>query len=456
MANPKTIICGAGIAGISSAYALAVEHGWSNITLVDERPPLSLTSDRSTEAYRNWWPSTSMTALMNRSIDRMESLADSSGNCFHLNRRGYLYCTAREAGVQEIERNAIETARTGNAPLRRHTGSSSEPTYIASPVEGFRTQDGARLPDGADLLLGPELILQNFPYLNPNLLAALHVRRAGWFSAQQLGMMMLERARQAGVHFISGRMVDIHQSGGHITGVALADGTQLSADRLVIAAGPLLKNVARWLGFELPIFNEMHLKVAFKLPATVLDRSAPLIILTDPQIVDWDEDERQELGSDSELKSLLGELAAGLHARPEGGPGSDIVLGLWEYHLERMEPVWPIPIDPMYAEVVIRGLERLLPGLKRLRGKLSRPVVDGGYYTKTAENLPLIGPLPVDGTYVIGALSGYGMMAACGAGELLAAHVVQAPVPSFAAEFLPSRVLDPAYIMTEIADTGQL
>lgn len=456
MVHPKTVICGAGIAGISSAYALAVEHGWTDITLIDERPPLSLTSDRSTEAYRNWWPSESMTALMNRSIDRMEFLADSSGNSFHLNRRGYLYCTAREAGVQELEHSAVETARLGGTPLRRHTRSSNEQIYIASPVEGFRTQDNARLPDGADLLLDPELIQRNFSYLNPNLLAGLHVRRAGWFSAQQLGMLMLERARQAGVQFISGQMVDVHQSGGCITGVALADCTRLPADRLIIAAGPLLKDVARWLGLELPIFNELHLKVAFKLPATVLDRGAPLIILTDPQNVDWDEDERLELGSDPELKPLLDKLAAGLHARPEGGPGSEIVLGLWEYHLERLEPVWPIPIDPMYAEVVLRGLESLLPGLRRMRGRLSRPVVDGGYYTKTAENLPLIGPLPVDGAYVIGALSGYGMMAACGAGELLAAHVVQAPVPAFAAEFLPSRVLDPAYTMTEIAATGQL
>ncbi|MFP3853408.1 MAG: FAD-dependent oxidoreductase, partial [Anaerolineales bacterium] len=47
------VICGAGIAGISTAYHLAVEHGISEILLVDERPPLSLTSDKSTECYRN-------------------------------------------------------------------------------------------------------------------------------------------------------------------------------------------------------------------------------------------------------------------------------------------------------------------------------------------------------------------------------------------------------------------
>jgi len=33
------VICGAGIAGVSVAYHLAVEHGLKNIVLVDERQP---------------------------------------------------------------------------------------------------------------------------------------------------------------------------------------------------------------------------------------------------------------------------------------------------------------------------------------------------------------------------------------------------------------------------------
>ena len=42
--------------------------------IVEATNPLSLTSDKSSEAYRNWWPGPdrSMTAFMNRSIDLME------------------------------------------------------------------------------------------------------------------------------------------------------------------------------------------------------------------------------------------------------------------------------------------------------------------------------------------------------------------------------------------------
>jgi glycine/D-amino acid oxidase-like deaminating enzyme len=71
--------------------------------------------------------------------------------------------------------------------------------------------------------------------------------------------------------------------------------------------------------------------------------------------------------------------------------------------------------------------------------------VDGGYYTKTPENRPLVGPLPIDGAYVIGALSGYGVMASQAAAELLATHVTGGPLPAYAAALSPSRYADVAY-----------
>ena len=48
----EVVICGAGIAGIAAAYHLAVRHGLTDVVLVDERPPLSLTSDKSTGPRR--------------------------------------------------------------------------------------------------------------------------------------------------------------------------------------------------------------------------------------------------------------------------------------------------------------------------------------------------------------------------------------------------------------------
>src|ERR1043165_9329146 len=91
--STRIVICGAGIAGIAAAYHLVVEHGFDNVVIVEQGNPLSLTSDKSTEAYRNWWPGPdwAMTAFMNRSIDLIEGLARQTGNRFNLNRRGYLF-----------------------------------------------------------------------------------------------------------------------------------------------------------------------------------------------------------------------------------------------------------------------------------------------------------------------------------------------------------------------------
>jgi len=58
----EVVICGAGIAGIATAYHLT-RQGVTDVVLVDERPPLSLTSDKSTEAIATggrapatrWW-----------------------------------------------------------------------------------------------------------------------------------------------------------------------------------------------------------------------------------------------------------------------------------------------------------------------------------------------------------------------------------------------------------------
>ena len=71
--SPTVLICGAGLAGISAAWHLTVRHGVRDVVLVDDLPSLSLTSDKSTECFRNWWPGPgdAMVGLMNRNIEIM-------------------------------------------------------------------------------------------------------------------------------------------------------------------------------------------------------------------------------------------------------------------------------------------------------------------------------------------------------------------------------------------------
>jgi sarcosine oxidase, subunit beta len=451
----EVVICGAGIAGISAAYALAVEKHIPNVLLVDENAPLSLTSNRSSECYRNWWPGPgdAMVALMNRSIDRMETLARQSGNAFHLNRRGYLYCTADPSAIPAIQQAAEQISLLGAGPLRIHTGRSGAPAYSPAPADGFEHQ-----PEGADLLLDPKLVQAHFPYLARDVVAVLHTRRAGWFSAHQLGMYLLEKCRSHGVRFLSGRVAGIELQQGQVAAVHLKDGPTIQTAAFVNAAGPLLEDVGRMLGIELPVRHELHLKMAIKDTLGVLTRDAPLVIWADAQRLHWSEEERQSLEEDEETRFLLDELPAGLHTRPEGDAHSSIILVLWKYRSYLIQPTWPLPEDSFFPDVALRGLARMLPGMQATIHKMARPQVDGGYYSHTPENRPLIGKLPLPGAFVIGALSGFGLMAACAAGELLADVMTQSPLPGYAPAFALDRYNDPEYqrMLANWGDSGQL
>lgn len=417
------VVVGAGIAGVSTAYHLAVRHGVPRVAVVDPRPPLTLTSDKSTECYRNWWPNEPMVGLMNRSIDLLEEMADESGNAFGLNRRGYLFVTARESALEEMRVQAGHTSAYGGGAVREHPG----------PVPYGQADDGVDI-------LGRDLLDEHFPYITSDAVGAVHVRRAGWFSAQQLGSWMLDRARDNGAVLISHEAKAIDK--GRVT---LDDGSTVETDEVVIAAGPMSKPVAAMAGVDLPLFSELHLKVAFKDHLRLIPREAPMIIWSDPQSIGWSDEERTELERLGR-RDVTGEMPIFCHGRPEGSGDSPYFLALWEYHQEVREPTWPLPTDDLYPEVVMRGLTTMVPGLRHYLDALPESFVDGGYYTKTVENRPLVGPSGADGIHLVTGMSGFGVMVAAGAGDLAARHIVGSPLPDYAAAFLLSRYEDPAYL----------
>lgn len=453
------LICGAGIAGVATAYHLAVTEGVERVVLIDERPPLSLTSDKSTECYRNWWPGPgpAMVSLMNRSIDLLEDWADRSGNTFGLNRRGYLFATAREEQAETYRALGREISELGAGPLRIHGEGPGDRSYEPAPLEGYRD-----LPTGADLLVDPALIREHFPYLNEETVAVLHTRRCGWFSSQQLGRYLLDQALAHGAELFPGRVEGVATAGGRVESVqvsAPSEQVRFDIDQFVIAAGPKCNEVAGMLDVELPIFCELHSKVSFEDHRTAVPRGAPLLIWSDEQKLPWSEEEERLLQQDPELRWLLDTFPAGVHTRPEGPADSPVVLMLWTYDVEPVEPTFPPPHDTeLYPEIALRGLSTMIPDLEAYFERLPRPFVDGGYYAKTEENRPLLGPLPVDGAHLVGALSGFGLMAAPAAGELVAAHLTGGELPAYEGWFRLERYEDPEYraLLEDWGSSGQL
>src|SRR5512135_2511346 len=449
------VICGAGICGIAAAYHLTITQSIKNVVLIDERPPLTLTSDKSTEAYRNWWPGPgdAMVTLMNRSIDWLERWALETNNRFLLNRRGYAYFTVDPNRIDDFKQAAVEAASLGAGPVRLHADRTNDQSY--APIEPHRFEDQ---PIGCDLVLDRSLIRDRFPGVNENVVAMVHPRRCGWFSGQGLGMYLLEQAKAHGARLIEGKIdrVDVHAN--RVQRVHYAGAESIDTDNFVIAAGPYLKSAGQLIGVDLPVFNELHVKIAFKDHLGVVPRDAPLMIWTDPQFLPWDDEEREALQEDEETRWLLNEFPGGAHLRPEGGGDSNIVLMLWPYHVDAVEPVWPPQLDPFFPDVVLRGLSTMLPDLRKYFDKAPKSVYDGGYYTKTKENRPLASKLPVDGAFVCGAVSGYGLMAAAAIGELLAAQVAGSVLPDNAPAFSIERYADPAYqhLLDNWGSSGQL
>jgi glycine/D-amino acid oxidase-like deaminating enzyme len=451
MRDVRVVICGAGIAGVSAAYELAVRRGLARVVLVDERAPLTLTSDKGTQGYRNWWPGpdATMCRFVSRSIDLLEEVADASADVFRLNRRGYLFATGDPERLAALRDTALRVSRFGMGPVREHPGADR---YAPAPPEEWRGQ-----PDGADLLSGAEEVRRHFGYLTPTTLGALHVRRAGTLEVVPLGRWLLERATRAGAELVHDRVVGVRTEAGRVRAVRLASGADLAADAFVVAAGPALAEVGRMLDLELPVFHERHGKLQLDDPLGLVPRGAPFTIWTDPVRLPWHDDERARLARDTGTQRLLVPFPGGVHVRPvDRATGRELFL-VWTYETGRRAPVWPPDFDPWYGEVCIRGLASMIPGFASYFGRAQEGHVDGGYYCRTRENRPLIGPLPVAGAYVLGALSGYGIMASQGAAELLGAHLTGGALPDYADAFLPSRYDDPIYFARiEHWEDGQL
>jgi glycine/D-amino acid oxidase-like deaminating enzyme len=396
------IVAGAGMAGIAAAHQLAVRAGVSRVVLVDPRDPLSLTSSKGTEAYRNYWPGPddTMARFMDRSIDLLEELDRDSRHAFELNRRGYVFLTA---DIAEAER------------LSAHAGPTTE------------------------FLGEPHTILQRYPFITDRVRAMLHVRRAGFMNASKLGQLLLERSCARGVELIRDEVAGLVVENGRFVAATLASGSRIDAPVFVLAAGPMLPEWTDRLDLDVPIVNELHGKISFEDADAVIPRDAPLMIWNDAV----------DLGA-------LGIFPPAVHFRPRGAQS---ILGIWTYDTRIERPVFPPVFADDYGEIVMRGLAVMIPGLDTYVQRGVKVIVDGGYYCKAPDNRPLIGPTSIDGVFVLGALSGYGIMASQAAADLVAAYILDRPRPDYAPAFHPARFQDPAYqrvLATLDARSGQL
>jgi hypothetical protein len=447
-----------------------------------------------------------MRAFMARSIELIGAQQAESG-AFRVTPHGYLYCSSAAGAAAAYAAEARDChGGAGGGGARLHGDAASAAAVGCAP---FSTS--SPLARGADVYTTPAAVHAAFPYLSPAFSAVMHTRNCGWVSAQTMGMDMLDTLRAGGaggaggarVTVVTGRVVGGDVAGGRVRGVTVAPvagaggaagaaasaaaPTRLTCGAFINASGPFLADThraltgaARGSRGELPVRNEVHSKVIFRDVLGAIPRDAPQVILAEPARPLWDASELEYL-AEAHGAAVAARAAAmmpsGAHFRPYGGPDSNAVLMLWEAWHHNVTPSEPPPdaadeyLDKvLYPEIALRGLANAVPGLRAYfeEGALARwraarggaaapalrpPATDGGYYTKTEENFPLIGPAPaaggeghVEGAFLCGALSGYGIMAGHAAGELVALHATGASaLPSYAALMSPMRYQDAGF-----------
>jgi len=455
----EIVICGAGIAGIATAYHLAMKYKLTNVIIVDPEPPLSVTSDKSFEGYRNWWPGPgdAMVGLANHSIDLLERMHGQQPNLLPMDRGGYLFVSADATKAEAWLASARESCDLGAGELRIHDGRADGPIY--TPITEHGLLDG---PSGADILLDQALIREHFPHLSEESQIILHARRCGWFPARQFGMHMLEEARERGVRLLRGEVIAIKTSNNAVTAVRVMTETgevTVQTANFVNAAGPGQKNVGQMLGVELPVLFELHMKVAIDDHKRLIPRNMPLTVWMDPVTLGWSAEERAFLAEDEQLSWLLDELPSVVVGRPDGGAESQTLLMQWHYRIQPKKPLFPLPMDEWFPESTLRALSTMLPKLTAYFDHMPPPYMDGGYYVRTVENRPIVGPIQgIQGAFMHGGLGGFGMQLAPATGELLADHIANAPLPHYAPAFLLERYDDPDYqaLVEQWGATGNL
>lgn len=410
MSKKSIAICGAGIAGVAAAYYLTKNNADLSITLIDKNDPLSYTTSKSGENFRDYWPHPCMEALSSHSIELMDNLREEYGeHTFNMFYSGYHFISHHKDAAIFADDNTIE----------------------------FREKNRVETDAAA--------IQKKHPYLDEGIKKSVFIKKAGNVDSISMANVMLNAAKKKGVQFYSDEIVDAQKSTAGFR-LTFASAKELTFDKIIIAAGPFMGHLAGMFDLDFPVWNTLQRKFIMPDPKGIIPHDMPFTIYADGQFLDWSDEEIAFMQSEKEMKWMTQEFPGAIHIKPESGR---IKMG-WAFSKKRENPQWEINKAAYFPQVVLKGASRFIPALAAYVEQTPTPLIEyGGYYTRTEENWPLIGATELDNVYVVGALAGFGTMTACAAGELCAKEILGMELPWYAPYFNPNRYTNPK-IMKEM------
>jgi glycine/D-amino acid oxidase-like deaminating enzyme len=253
-------------------------------------------------------------------------------------------------------------------------------------------------------LLSPAALYAREPQLRPGLAGGLLVKGDGLVYPPKSARILLDRAMRRGAvtHRGAVRAIENH-------GVALADGTRLEAQHVVLAAGALSTALLP----ELPLQPKKgHIAITDRYPGFVSH-----------QLV--------ELGYIKSAHSASGDsVAFNLQPRPTG----QILIGS-----SRQFDTTDTAVEPGMLQRMLRHAATFTPALRQLNVLRCWT----GFRAATPDGLPLIGPSAArKGLWLATGHEGLGITTSLATARLLAAQILgeNAPIPH--APYLPGRFHD--------------
>ena len=167
-------ICGAGIAGVATAYYLLKKNKNIEVILVDKNQPLSFTTSKSGENFRDYWPQKQMRNFVSDSILLMQELKEMYGeDVFEMKYTGYNFIS--------------------------HD--------VDNPIFKFDSQED--LTRYIEEITAIDEIQNEHSYLEKGIRKIVKIKNAGKIDVYALGSLLLQEARKMGLKLVEGEIIRI-------------------------------------------------------------------------------------------------------------------------------------------------------------------------------------------------------------------------------------------------------
>ncbi|MBX7448468.1 FAD-binding oxidoreductase [Mycolicibacterium sp. 3033] len=356
MSTSEVVIVGGGLEGCAAAWALA-ERGVTDVVIVERSTVGSGMTGKSSGIVRCHYGVSSLAAMAAVGLEVFEQATDIFGTDIGFRQTGYV------VGVGEPN---VDALRKSLAAQRA----------VGVDTEEIDRAEVARMWPVADLT----------PFA-----AFGYEARGGYGDAYQTAQAFATAARAAGVRLRQGcAATELIHSGDRVTGVTLADGTEISAGTVVVATGAWTQPFLAPYGVEVPI-------------RVVREQ----IVLIDP-------------GVDLGPVPVFSDLVSLQYVRPE--TGGEILFGNSDLaDAQTADPDnYLNRATEEFVDITVDKVGTRFPGL-------TDAVITSSYagcYDVTPDWNPVISRTGLDGLVVAAGFSGHGFKIAPAVGRLVADIVV--------------------------------